>query len=60
MDYGTGSCPLPPHGLQLNILFSPSQKPLKGPCFCNASKQYDEHVGVYLQEGGKKGLINIW
>lgn len=59
-DYGTGSYPFPPQGLQLNMRLSDNQPPLKSPCFWSASKVYCEHVGVYLQLAGVKGEINIW
>lgn len=55
--YGTGSYPLPPHGLHEAILFKVSHPPLKGPCFFNASMPYAEHDGVYLHDGGKYGEI---
>ena len=55
--YGTGSYPLPPHGLQREILLIVSHPPLKGPYFVMASTPYAEHVGEYLQEGGSNGEI---
>jgi|OpeIllAssembly_1097287.scaffolds.fasta_scaffold947473_1 hypothetical protein len=57
---GTGSYPLPPHGLHEAILFMVSQPPLKGPCFLRASIPYAEQLGVYLHEGGKYGEIAYW
>ena len=44
--YGTGSYPLPPHGLQRAMRFIPSHPPLKMPYFITASTIYCEHVGV--------------
>lgn len=44
--YGTGSYPLPPHGLQRKMRFMASHKPFVGPCFLMASMAYCEHVGV--------------
>lgn len=58
--YGTGSCPCPPHGLQLATLFMVSHKPFKGPYFFKASIPYCEHVGVYLHEGPSQGEIIHW
>jgi len=37
--------------------FRLSHPPLNGPCFLMASTPYDEHVGVYLQDGKKYGDI---
>jgi hypothetical protein len=34
--------------------------PLIGPCFMSACLAYSEQVGVNLQEGGVKGVINRW
>jgi hypothetical protein len=36
-----------------------SKRPLPGPYFLIASKAYAEHVGVYLQDAGNKGEIQI-
>lgn len=44
--YGTGSYPLPPHGLQRKMRFMASHEPFAGPCFLMASMAYCEHVGV--------------
>lgn len=46
MNYGTGSCPWPPHGLQDAILFKAIHPPLKAPYFLIASMPYWEQVGV--------------
>ena len=59
-SYGTGSCPCPPQGLQLRILFVANQAPLIIPYFFKASKLYVEQVGVYLQLGGVSGEIKVW
>lgn len=59
--YGTGSNPCPPHGLQLIILLVVNQKPLKAPCFLNASSPYCEQVGVYLHlDLPSQGEMAIW
>lgn len=56
-DYGTGSYPLPPHGLHLNMRHIASASPFMGPCFFNAWRAYSEHVGVNLHDGGVNGDI---
>ena len=50
--YGTGSYPLPPQGLHLNIRQIANASPFKA-CFA-----YSEQVGVNLHEGGVNGVIN--
>jgi len=52
---GTGSYPLVPHGLHLDILFIVSHNPLKGPWIFKASTAYCEQVGICLQEEGVSG-----
>lgn len=59
-SYGTGSYPLPPHGLQRNILHIARARPLTGPCFFNACLAYSEHVGVNRHEGGVNGDMHFW
>jgi len=51
--YGTGSCPLPPHGWQLKIRLVANHPPRNKPCFCRAS------VGLYLQEAGVNGEMKF-
>ena len=45
-NYGTGSYPWPPKGLQRKILLMASHVPLKGPYLMIASFAYCEQVGV--------------
>jgi len=52
LGYGTGSYPLPPHGLHLNIRHIAKAIPLIGPCLISACLAYSEQVGVNLQDGG--------
>jgi len=56
---GTGSYPLPPHGLQRSILHTLRYKPLNGPCLSMAVLAYSEHEGVNRHDGGVKGEINL-
>ena len=56
--YGTGSYPLPPQGLHLNIRQIANASPFIGPCFFKACFAYSEQVGVNLHEGGENGVIN--
>ncbi len=58
--YGTGSKPLPPPGLHLEILFTESHMPLNNPCFFKASAAYCEQVGVNLHLGPSSGEIAYW
>ncbi len=58
--YGTGSYPLPPQGLHLNIRQIASARPFIGPCFIIASLAYCEHVGVNLHAAGVNGLMHFW
>lgn len=57
-NYGTGSYPLPPHGLHLSMRHTASTRPLIGPCFLSACMAYSEHVGVNLHEGGVNGEMH--
>lgn len=54
---GTGSYPLPPHGLHLRMRHIASASPFSGPCFMRACRAYSEHVGVKRHDGGVKGEI---
>jgi len=56
--HGTGSYPLPPHGLHLSMRQMARASPLNGPCFRIACLAYSEQVGVKRQEGGVKGEMN--
>ena len=56
--HGTGSYPLPPHGLHLNMRQTARASPLNGPCFRIACLAYSEQVGVKRQDGGVKGEMN--
>ena len=56
--YGTGSYPLPPHGLHLSIRQMARANPLIGPCLRIACRAYSEQVGVKRHEGGVKGEMN--
>jgi hypothetical protein len=58
--YGTGSCPCPPQGLHLAILFSVSHNPFTGPYFLKASIPYCEQVGVNLHCGPSQGEMISW
>lgn len=58
--YGTGSYPLPPHGLQRSILHIANAMPFIGPCFSIACLAYSEQVGVKRQEGGVRGDMHFW
>ena len=58
--YGIGSCPDPPHGLQLAIRFIESQPPFKSPYFLSTWIEYSEQVGEYLQVGGSRGEMKFW
>ncbi|AFJ08857.1 hypothetical protein PIN17_A0648 [Prevotella intermedia 17] len=44
--------------MHLSIRQIANLSPLIGPCFINACFAYSEQVGVNLQEGGVKGVIN--
>lgn len=50
--YGTGSYPLPPHGLHRKMRHTANANPLNGPCLMMACRAYSEHVGVNRQDGG--------
>ena len=52
---GTGSYPLPPHGLHLRMRHIANANPLKGPCLSSACRAYSEHEGVNLHDGGVRG-----
>lgn len=57
--HGTGSYPLPPHGLQRHIRFTASHPPLTGPCLIIASIAYWLQVGVKRHDGGVKGEMQV-
>jgi len=57
---GTGSYPLPPHGLQEAIRLNVNHPPFMGPCFLMASIPYTEQVGVYRHDGGRYGEMAYW
>lgn len=56
---GTGSYPLPPHGLHLAILLTLRKNPFIAPCFLKASREYCEQVGEYLHAGGVSGEMQV-
>ena len=58
--YGTGSYPLPPHGLQRRMRLIARKPPLNGPYFFIASRAYCEQVGVNRQAGGVCGEMAVW
>lgn len=49
---GTGSYPLPPHGLHRQMRHTARMNPFMGPCFMRACLAYSEQVGVKRQAGG--------
>ena len=53
-----GSYPPSQKGLHLNILFTVSQRALKGPKAAKACKEYSEQLGVNLQVPGRIGEIS--
>ncbi len=55
INYGTGSKPLPPHGLHDANLLSVNHPPLSAPYFFMASIPYSLHVGIYLHDAGNNG-----
>ena len=57
---GTGSYPLPPHGLHLSMRQMARASPFIGPCFSIACRAYSEHVGTNRHDGGVYGVMKRW